>query len=72
MLFLDVRGVFDHAASRSGSRCVACRGCCLPPMQTGSARGSSVFGAQSPCPPMPLSTLRRTPRDAPRKTWGQN
>jgi hypothetical protein len=72
MLFLDVRGVFDHAASRSGSRCVACGGCCLPSMQTGSARGSSVFGAPSPGPPMPLSTLRRTPRDVPRKTQGQN
>jgi hypothetical protein len=53
MLCLDVHGVFDHAASRSGSRCVACDGCCLPPIQTGSARGSSVFGARSPGPPMP-------------------
>ena len=40
--------------------------------QTGSAHGSSVFGAQLPGPPMPLSTLRRTPRDAPRKTQGRN
>jgi len=44
----------------------------FPPMRTGSARGSPVFGAQSPGPPMPLSTLRRTPRDVPRKTQGQN
>src|SRR5579863_3070879 len=36
-------------------------------MRIESARGSSVFGAQSPGPPVPLSTLRRTPRDAPRK-----
>ena len=41
--------------------------CCFPTKQTGSARGSSVFGAQCPGPPMPLSTLRRTPRDALRK-----
>jgi hypothetical protein len=41
---------------------------CLPTMQTVSARGSSVIGAQSPGPPMPLSTLRRTPHDVLRKT----
>jgi hypothetical protein len=63
--------VFDHAASRFGSRFCRRPGCCLPIKQTRSAHGSSVIGAQSPGPPMPLSTLRRTPRDAPRKTRGQ-
>ena len=47
-------------------------GYCLPIKQTRSAHGPSVIGAQSPGPPMPLSTLRRTPRDAPRKTRGRN
>src|ERR1700683_4161313 len=67
MLFLDVHRAFDHAAFRLGSRF-----CCLlrmvpSTMRIESARGSSVFGAQSPGPPMPLSTLRPTPRDALRK-----
>jgi hypothetical protein len=31
-----------------------------------------VFEAQSPSPSMPLSTLRRPPRDGPRKTRGQD
>lgn len=64
--------VFDHAASRPGSRFNASDGCCLPAKQTVSARGSSVIGAQSPGPPMPLSTLRLTPSGALRKTRGQN
>ena len=59
--------VFDHAAFRPDSRCIVRDGCRLPAKQTVSARGSSVIGAQSPGPPMPLPTLRRTPRDAPRK-----
>jgi hypothetical protein len=71
MLFLDVPGSY-HAESRSDSQFCRLNGYCLPIKQTRSARGSSVIGAQSPGPPMPLSTLRRTPRDAPRKTRGQN
>src|SRR5437879_4873404 len=64
--------VFDHAASRPCLAIIATYGCCLPAKQTVSARGSSVIGAQSPGPPMPLSTLRHTPHDAPRKTRGRN
>ena len=30
------------------------------------------FGARSPGPPMPRTTLRHTPRDVPRKTRGQD
>ena len=72
MLFLDMHRAFDYATFRLGSRF-----CCLlrmvpSTMRIESARGSSVFGAQSPGPPMPLSTLRRTPRDVLRKTQGQN
>ena len=33
---------------------------------------NKFFGAQSPSPPFPLFTLRRTPRDVQRKTRGQN
>ena len=64
--------VFDHAAFRLSSRFPRFNGCCLPAKQTGSARDSSVFGAQSPGPPIPLSPLRRAPHDAPCKTRGRN
>ena len=45
---------------------------CLPLLGTGSALWFILFGAQSPGPPMPLSTLRRSPRGGPRKTQGQD
>ncbi len=47
--------------------------CCLPP--TRNEVGILIYGlfaAQSPRPPMPLSTLQETPRDVPSKTRGQD
>ena len=47
--------------------------CCLPPIGHGVQRPDlAFFEAQSPRPPMPLSTLRQTPRDVRRKTRGQD
>ncbi len=72
MLFLDVPGSSTTPRPTQDSRCAASGRYCLPAQQTVSARGSSVIGAQSPGPPMPLSTLRCTPHDVPRRTRGQN
>src|SRR5438128_2584600 len=57
--------------TNKGSRYRHCP-CCLPHMLTASASGLYIFAAQSPTPPIPLSTLRRAPRDAQRKTRGQS
>jgi len=47
--------------------------CCLPPHRNGvGILIFRLFEAQSPGPPMPLSTLRLAPRDATRKTRGQD
>jgi hypothetical protein len=48
MLFLDVLGFFDHAASCSGSRFCRLRQMLPSTMQTVSARGSPVIGLYSP------------------------
>ena len=72
MLFLDVPGSSTTPHPAQARDFAASEGCCLPTKQTVSARGSSVIGAPSPGPPMPLSPLRRTPRGAPRKTRCQN
>src|SRR6266852_2364535 len=72
MLFLSVRGFSDYAGPTVHSR-LAWLPCCLPP--TRNEVGILIYGlfaAQSPRPPMPLSTLRETPRDVPRKTRGQD
>jgi hypothetical protein len=69
MLFLDVRGVFDHAASRSGSRCIACGGCCLPTYANRvgtrfvSFRGSIARPADAPIYASPYAS-RRTTQDS--------
>src|SRR5467141_2969104 len=72
MLFLSVRGFSDYAGPAVHSR-LAGLPCCLPP--TRNEVGiliSGLFAAQSPRPPMPLSTLQETPRDVPSKTRGQD
>src|SRR6266850_8211857 len=72
MLFLSVRGFLDYAGPTVHSR-LAWLPCCLPP--TRNEVGILIYGlfaAQSPRPPMPLSTLQATPRDAPCKTRGQD
>src|SRR6267143_3110662 len=72
MLFLSVRGFSDYAGPTVHSR-LAWLPCCLPP--TRNEVGILIYGlfaAQSPRPPMPLSTLQATPRDVPSKTRGQD
>src|SRR6266550_9525291 len=72
MLFLSVRGFLDYAGPAVHSR-LTWLPCCLPPTRNGV--GILIFGlfaAQSPRPPMPLSTLQETPRDVPCKTQGQD
>src|SRR6267154_427272 len=47
--------------------------CCLPPTRNEvDVLIYGLFAAQSPRPPMPLSTLQATPRDVPSKTRGQD
>src|SRR5439155_22925879 len=71
MKFLGVRGLFD-CAELSGDSHLS------PPFMwpslfvTSWALRTFSFAAQSPGPPMPLSTLRWLPRDTPRKTRGQD
>src|SRR5580693_8466118 len=72
MLFLSVRGFLDYAGPTVHSR-LAWLPCCLPP--TRNEVGILIYGlfaAQSPRPPMPLSTLQETPRAVPSKTQGQD
>src|SRR5947208_17165384 len=72
MLFLSVRGFSDYAGPTAHSR-LAWLPCCLPP--TRNEVGILIYGlfaAQSPRPPMPLSTLHETPHDVPCKTRGQD
>jgi hypothetical protein len=44
--------------------------CCLPPSQK-RRRPDCIFSELNTSPPVPLFTLRRTPRDAQRKTRGR-
>src|SRR5260370_6464371 len=72
MLFLSVRGFLDYAGPTVHSR-LAWLPCCLPP--TRNEVGILIYGlfaAQSPRPPMPLSTLQETSRDVSSKTRGQD
>src|SRR3981081_4734180 len=72
MLFLSVRGFSDYAGPTVHSR-LTWLPCCLPP--TRNEVGILIFGlfaAQSPRPPMPLSTLQETSHDVPCKTRGQD
>src|SRR5712675_2523571 len=72
MLFLSVRGFSDYAGPTVHSR-LAWLPCCLP--LTRNKVGILIYGlfaAQSPRPPMPLSTLQETPRGVPSKARGQD
>src|SRR5258707_7797771 len=60
MKLLGVPGVFDYAGLNRDSRYRPCS-CCLPHILTASASGLYVFAAQSPTPPIPLSTLHCVP-----------
>jgi hypothetical protein len=70
--FISVRGFLDYAGPDNCSR-VTQPPYCLPPTRKGvGILIFRLFEAQSPGPPMPLSTLRMTPRDVTRKTRGQD
>src|SRR6266436_7516363 len=72
MLFLGVRGFSDYAGPTVHSR-LARLPCCLPP--TRNEVGILIYGlfaAQSPRPPIPLSTLQAASRDVACKTQGQD
>ena len=72
MLFLSVRGFLDYAGPAFHSR-LTWVPCCLPPTRNGvGILIYGLFAAQSPRPPMPLSTLQETPHDVPCKTRGQD
>src|SRR3981081_4773449 len=72
MLFLSVRGFLDYAGPTVHSR-LAWLPFCLPPTRNGvGILIYGLFAAQSPRPPMPLSTLQETPHDVPCKTQGQD
>ena len=72
MLFLSVRGFSDYAGPSDRSRLSRIsRGAFLH--QEESRRPDfPFFEVQSPGPPIPLSTLRATFRNASRKTEGQD
>src|SRR3569833_3874012 len=72
VVFLACAGSNDYAGPDSHSR-ITQPPCCLPPSRKGvGILIFRVFEAQSPGPPMPLSTLRVPPRDGTRKTRGQD
>src|SRR5215510_6244271 len=72
MLFLSVRGFLDYAGPAGHSRLTRPTVLPSPLRQEVGVLIQRFFEAQSPRPPIPLSTLRLTPRDATRKTRGQD
>src|SRR5215469_6297686 len=72
MLFLSVRGFLDYAEPSGCSRSDATIRVAFPVEDSVGVSEGILFGAQSPGPPMPLSTLRQRPCDLPRKTQGQD
>src|SRR5215469_17495346 len=71
MLFLSVRGFFDYAGPAGHSRLTQPTVLPSPLRQKVGILKQRFFEAQSPGPPIPLSTLQATPRDAARKTRDQ-
>src|SRR5713101_7864407 len=72
MLFLSVRGFSDYAGPDNP---LAYSVVVVLPSSTRKGVGilfHRLFEAQSPGPPMPLSTLQTTPRGVARKTRGQD
>src|SRR5215468_6859591 len=72
MLFLSVRGFFDYAGPAGHSRLTQPTVLPSPLRQKVSILKQRFFEAQSPGPPIPLSTLRAPPHDVTRKTRGQD
>src|SRR5262245_5325170 len=71
MLFLSVRGFFDYAGPAGHSRLTQPTVLPSPLRQKVGILKQRFFEAQSPGPPIPLSTLRAPPHDVARKTRGQ-
>src|SRR5215813_13053711 len=72
MLFLSVRGFLDYAGPAGHSRLTQPTVLPSPLRQKVGILKQRFFEAQSPGPPIPLSTLRAPPRDVARKTRGQD
>src|SRR5262245_31996276 len=72
MLFLSVRGFLDYAGSIGHSRLTRPTVLPSPLRQKVGILEQRFFEAQSPGPPIPLSTLRAPPHDVTRKTRGQD
>src|SRR4051794_21123502 len=72
MLFLSVRGFSDYAGPADHSRLTRPAVLPSPIRQKVGVLIDAFFEAQSPRPPIPLSTLRPAPHDARRKTRGQD
>src|SRR5262245_62792831 len=72
MLFLSVHRFFDYAGPVGHSRLTRPPVLPSPLRQKVGVLIHRLFEAQSPGPPIPLSTLRATPHGVARKTRGQN
>src|SRR5262245_11862664 len=72
MLFLSVRRFFDYAGPVGHSRLTRPPAWPAPLRQKVGVLIQRFFEAQSPGPPIPLSTLRAPPHDVARKTRGQD
>ena len=72
MLFLSVRGFLDYAGPSNLLAITWLLYCLPPPRNEVGVLIYGLFAAQSPRPPMPLSTLQETPRDVSSKTRGQD
>src|SRR5215468_11585994 len=72
MLFLSVRGFSDYAGPSDRSRLSRISRSAFLHQEESRRPDFPFFEAQSPGPPIPLSTLRATPHDASRKTRSQD
>ena len=72
MLFLSVPGFLDYAGPTGHSRSTATGRIAFLVVDRVQRPNSGFFEARSPGPPIPLSTLQPAPRDARRKTRGQD
>src|SRR5438309_8610132 len=73
MLFLSVRGFLDYTGP--STPLAIYRGCCVAFLHSERSRHpvpNGLFEAQSPRPPIPLSTLQAAPRGGACKTRGQD
>src|SRR6516165_2472701 len=72
MLFLSVPGFLDYAGPTGHSRISATSRVAFPVGKRVQRPNQRFSKLNHPSPPIPLSTLRLAPRDARRKTRGQD